>query len=847
MEYNIDEINKLSLVDFLKLFDSLNEEELIDIVNSNVILNMNGNLFKTFFLKSSIEVKKCILENEILFDKVMSIKPNSNGKMLFELFDEKKINTILALFINSKYITKYEQLITNYLKKIDDETFFKLINELDFLQVFNEHSIFKNSNYLYNFLVNTMKYDINTSELFINRVKTGLNPLTLLRTTNEKELFLLAKFNLVIKVRDTNDNKITLSNGYSIDYDILKKLYTKHVYTLSNMLLRKGNTNHEEVFIATIQLYSIFGFDNAFKIINNTFTQMTESAINRVCEVSFKDLRREFRINNQNKFYYYGIEQGAIEAIAKMDINFFLPFTFENDIEEAFELMNLIKKHIKGMTPGESEEYIKEILINAINKREKCYKKINMNLTKERIKNKNPKNMITASDIVNILGDAIPTFNLDEKGINTPNPDIQSFLLGNLKKDNDCLFRLIINKEAFGLNDTISNVINNFTTIKEAVNKSNGKLSLNSILDIIDISKVNLYDMTPDLQDIMLSTLSKIIKSKKYRTKPEEIVVKETFNLHRERKHKVFSTIPSIKGTCENIKYRVAPFDADYLLAAGVDADNCLKVGALGEDLLRYCLLNKNGVIVYLYDSQNNVYVCPFIRSGNTIHCNGIDPKPEESLLEECLKALEQFAKEVCDTSTIEGREHYSNIEAVTITDLHIPNYMKNSKYEKFNLQEYLPIDAGIYTDYNKDTIENYFLYKSSSYTGSIYYVSNDEFYQTRNPIYKYNVLKEFDKERINIFVNNIAYSYIDYLPVDEDTKRSLKENYKNIDASSFRFIVGNKDWFIAIDNRLSLVTYILPYDERARTEYLESLNNVNEFIKKFTDEDIQSLRKRSR
>ena len=152
MEYNIDEINKLSLVDFLKLFDSLNEEELIDIVNSNVILNMNGNLFKTFFLKSSVEVKKCILENEILFDKVMSIKPNSNGKMLFELFDEKKINTILALFINSKYITKYEQLITNYLKKIDDETFFKLINELDFLQVFNEHSIYKNNNSLYDFI-----------------------------------------------------------------------------------------------------------------------------------------------------------------------------------------------------------------------------------------------------------------------------------------------------------------------------------------------------------------------------------------------------------------------------------------------------------------------------------------------------------------------------------------------------------------------------------------------------------------------------------------------------------------------------------------------------------------------
>lgn len=843
MKYSVNEINKLSLVDFLKLFNSLTEEELIDIINSNVLLNMNETLFKTFFLKCSVEVKKHILENEILFDKVMNIKPNNNGKILFELIDKES----LRLIINSKYIKKYEQIVINYLKKISDEHFSEIIDEIDFLQVFNENSIYKNNKFLYEFLVNTMKYDINVSELFINRIKTGLNPLTLIRTTNEKELFLLAKFNLLIKLKDSDDNTITLSTGHTFDYETLKRLNTKHVYTLSNMLLRKGNTNHEEILIATLQLYAILGFDNAFKIINNFFTRMTDSAIIRAHEVGFKDLRREFRINNQNKFYYYGIEQNAIEAIARTNIEFFLPFTFENDTEEAIKLMKTLRDHIKEMTPAESEEYIKEILINAIKKREQRYKEINLNLTRERIKNKKPKNMITANDIVRIFGDVNTTFNLDDKGRNIPDPSIQTFLLGNFKKDNDCLLRLIINKEAFGLNDTISNVINKFHIFQEAVIKSNGKLSLNSVLDIIDISKVNLYDMKPDLQDIMLSTLSKIIKSKNYCSKSEDAIVKDVFELHRERKHKTFSTIPSIKGICGNIKYRVAPFDADYLLTAGIDADNCMKVGGLGEDFLRYCLINKNGVIVYLYDSQNNIYVCPFIRSGNTIHCNGIDPKPEEPLLEECLKALEQFAKEVCEKSVIPDREHYSNIEAVTITDLHIFDYMSHSNYEKFELKEYLPIDAGIYTDYNKKEIEHYFLYKSDSYSGSIYYVSDDKFYQNRNPIYKYNVLKEYDKERINIFVNNIAYSYIDCLPVNEEMKKMLKDNYQEIDASSYRFIVGNKDWFIAIDNRLSLITYLLPYDEKAKDEYLNALSKVNELIKQFTNDDNRDKRKRGR
>ena len=83
MKFNVSEINKLSLVDFLKLFNSLTEQELIDIVDSNALFNVNENIFKAFFLRSNIEVKKHILKNEILFDKVMNIKTNANGKILF--------------------------------------------------------------------------------------------------------------------------------------------------------------------------------------------------------------------------------------------------------------------------------------------------------------------------------------------------------------------------------------------------------------------------------------------------------------------------------------------------------------------------------------------------------------------------------------------------------------------------------------------------------------------------------------------------------------------------------------------------------------------------------------------
>ena len=82
---------------------------------------------------------------------------------------------------------------------------------------------------------------------------------------------------------------------------------------------------------------------------------------------------------------------------------------------------------------------------------------------------------------------------------------------------------------------------------------------------------------------------------------------------------------------------------------------------------------------------------------------------------------------------------------------------------------------------------------------------------------------------------------------ISSDNGTLIQDNYQEIDASSYRFIVGNKDWFIAIDNRLSLITYILPYDDRAKKEYLDALGKVNELIKHFTNDDNRDIRKRSR
>ena len=218
MKYSIDYLNNLTLKDFLKLISTLSDNELLDIINSNDFDKINNTILKSLFLKSNNNIKKEILKNEILFDKLMNTSPNKVGKLLLELVD---IDT-LRLIVNSPYVPKYINKIIEYLEKIDIDDFLDITKKIDFMQIFKTNSIFKDYNALYNYLVSEKKYDINISELFINRVKSGLNPLTLIRTNNEKELFLLSKFNLIIKVQDSDENTITLSNGFSFDYNLLK-------------------------------------------------------------------------------------------------------------------------------------------------------------------------------------------------------------------------------------------------------------------------------------------------------------------------------------------------------------------------------------------------------------------------------------------------------------------------------------------------------------------------------------------------------------------------------------------------------------------------------------------------
>ena len=821
----IEYLEKLSIIEFFKYFKRLDDKQVLELINNPYLKYLSDEKFNFVFFNLNVSQASVLLKNESLYNKVMNLPNKSNNKTIFDILQESKID-ILKLLIESPYAIKYQEKVLNHIISTPIDELNKLLKKVEFSQ-FN--SLFDDKNQLFNYITKKFgQIDIDILETYYTKINNkSLNPLKILKIHNYKEFILYTKFGVLIEV-DSDLSEITLKNGIVLPMNEILNCKSKYIVKLMELLKNKGLATEEELFISSLKLYYIFGFDNAKKIIEDKFSKMTDLAIERLNNFEFKDSRREFRSKNQQKFYHYQMIEDIINSFANGNDEVFKNLLYEPTIENINALKQEFQLICSSYNGDELKTEIKKKIAEKITERENLYKEENY----VRLKNHNFENpILTAKDICELFK------NVDIKKImeydNQTMISLQEFLLGNTKANNDCLLRLIINRSALGLEENLATIINEFKYIAEIITKSD--LSLNSILDVIDILKVKLYDLRPNEADIYLSSISRLVNAVEFKERDVN-VVKETCNLHIKRKQKVSSSIPIVKGKTDYYTYEVAPFDAEYLLTAGLDAKNCFRISGLGEDFFRYCLTSRNAVIVYLKDSKGNKHICPIVRSGNAISCNGIDPEVSDEYKKQALDAL---SKCFCDMMNISCEKESRNqqIEVGTITDLHMKEYFSKYKYPSYTLEETLPIDFSCYTDYNKRDTKHYILAKSKSYKNNKYYIPETQYYQKRDENYEYDMTEEFDYERISLIVNSIMYSAIDYLDIPNKEKNKKKRFYKLLDAKNFKYIIGNKDWFIAIDEQLNTIGTILPYDKRAMKDYIMAYSKTKEMLEKLMGE----------
>lgn len=787
------------MVELINFIRDANDDTILEILDDkDKILELDLNRLNILFLNLSDKYKIELLSNYLIFDKIMSIPPNRIKKSIIDLASDE----VREYIYNSSYLINSlngQKLLKEHLEKLSYEELNNLLDNDNLKNVFGKISFeyindkFEMDEYLRVFVLNSIMID-------------KFNSLALLKVKNETELLIYTKFNMLV-------NTSKFNSEVNVSYEFIKCVNRKHILSLIELIKNKEEVyDNNKLFVTVMKLYMIFGLDNSKKIINDFFTFATNKSLKRVSYELFKENRREFRLKNQNKFYYHNMESDFLNALYNNDIEFFRNFCLDTSEEYIFGLINNTKEELLYLSDLGKLNKIKEIIDEEINKREAYYKKVDTDKFYKYYKENSRVTKLNLDDLYSIFSNVDIEYEISRDGKLIVNKKLNDFLLGNYKKDNDCLLRMVLNGHAFGLNRELYNIINNFLKIEKVVEK-NDDLSLNSISDVIDISKVFLYNLAPNEMDITLETLSKLLNSRKYCTEDAKEIIRRALKLHVKRKEKHACAIGNVKGIYNNCKYKLVEFDSEDLLVSGIDSGSCFKVGGKGEDFFEYCLTNQLGLVFYI-EYDNEKYVVPATINGNMLNINSIDPIIEDEFtFNEVINTIKCFSKEIIDDPN-------NSVEMVTMTDIHLNKFLDGSSYEKIYFKEFIPLKTDIYCDYNKRDVTNYVILKKNLKVVDEYFDNTNFFLQKRSIPYIFSPNNEEDKERINIMINSIAYTSIDYMDLSLEERKREKDYYSNVEIDDYIYIVGNKDWFIGIRKDKRIDKYLLPYDERAKDEF---------------------------
>jgi len=340
-------------------------------------------------------------------------------------------------------------------------------------------------------------------------------------------------------------------------------------------------------------------------------------------------------------------------------------------------------------------------------------------------------------------------------------------------------------------------------------------------LDTLDIYKILKYKLDYVELDIPLSIISKIALSKKHLIiKPEQAII-EFKRVYKEHKKKFTSTIPKVKGETKNkYKYKILDKNDIELLTCGIDVGSCFKPGGQGEKFYEYALTSMYSDVIGIWDSNGKFYMCPIIRNGNGIYGNGIDPENiSDDVLPFVMEALKKCYNEIIKKSVNEEK-----IEFCTLANLH--DYIKgNFRKQPINIVKKPMIGDYFYCDITKNNIDNYVLSGDASIIKE--YVPTIKYDSIRNKNYIYSRNQQENRLLIEQRINEIEYKSIDLKQLSELEKNILKENYKEIKIDDYSYVVCNEDWYIALSENLEIKNAVLPYDPRAKFEYLNELQKV--------------------
>ena len=352
----INQMNPLQLIRYFKNIDTDTLKTLLD--EKEKLLAMDSEKFNLLFLNITNNYKKMLLDDIELFDKIMNIPPNRMGKTIIDLSD-KEIQEYIYNHINLQNSLRGIEVLEYHLRKLTKEELTRLLENNNLNQIYSHN--------IQNILPNI---DGEIANITANAIASNqLKPIAIFGIHNKFELLIYAKFQILVTVSKFENGYLYIGDK-SIPYDFIKKVNRKHILSLFSLSKDKNNCMNNEYFISILKLYMIFGLDNSKKILNDFFTFSTSASIKKASEELFKDLRREYRLKNQDKYYYYHIEDDFLNAFYQKNINYFKEFCMEKDDMYIQNFLIEVYNLIKNLEYKQQKNIIKGKILEEIQKRE---------------------------------------------------------------------------------------------------------------------------------------------------------------------------------------------------------------------------------------------------------------------------------------------------------------------------------------------------------------------------------------------------------------------------------------------------------------------------------------------
>jgi len=290
-------------------------------------------------------------------------------------------------------------------------------------------------------------------------------------------------------------------------------------------------------------------------------------------------------------------------------------------------------------------------------------------------------------------------------------------------------------------------------------------------------------------------------------------------NLYCESLKKVSCTIPYISYKNDRYEIKVLDnYDPDSFISF---SNSSYKIGAIGNDLLTYSLIHKNGCQIGIYYDNKMIAKSLGVRNGNVLYLNGFDGEDCNKLISliksfgnAIIKATDKSAEPI-ELVTLVNNEQYNDKNGCIIDKTNCPiiSYPINDNLD--NYKDYSELINNKYSNYDDSfatLVANSVIVDKNNFK---VYDSEEKYYRRRNSILRLcNNVDEACLRKINrimLILNNGIVINDDYL--------------SQIDS-----IFLGDDFVIFIDKKEKANIYQLPYDKRANIEIDTIIKN---YVKK--------------